>query len=50
MACCCLRAAAAPRLLHRAAASRRLPWPLAVFRKVKSTDLFPLSLIEDSMH
>ncbi|XP_062210474.1 uncharacterized protein LOC133911975 isoform X1 [Phragmites australis] len=34
MACCCLRAAAAPRLLfYRAAASLRLPSPLAVFRK-----------------
>ncbi|CAM0872149.1 unnamed protein product [Alopecurus aequalis] len=32
MACCCLRAAAAPRLLFRAGA-RRLPLPLAVSRK-----------------
>uniref|UniRef100_A0ACD5X1S6 Uncharacterized protein n=1 Tax=Avena sativa TaxID=4498 RepID=A0ACD5X1S6_AVESA len=35
MACCCLRAAAAPRLLFRAGA-RRLPLPLAVSRRVFS--------------
>ncbi|PAN50735.1 hypothetical protein PAHAL_9G542200 [Panicum hallii] len=33
MACCFLRAAAAPRLLYRTAASRHLPSPLTVLRK-----------------
>ncbi|KAL6648519.1 hypothetical protein ACP70R_012743 [Stipagrostis hirtigluma subsp. patula] len=33
MACCCLRAAAAPHLLLYRAAARRLPSPFAVFRK-----------------
>ena len=38
MACCFLRVAAAPRLLlYRAAASRQLPSPLTVFRKVNVT-------------